>query len=121
MRRAPFLLLLLLAASPAALGWSGLGHRLVGDLAARHLHPSTQRQVRALLAGEREPTLAGGAAWADGLRDNDPAWFRRPARWHYVNLGRDCDYDPARDCPEGQCLVGAIRQQRRVLADRALP
>jgi len=121
MRRAPLLLLLLLAASPAALGWSGLGHRLVGDLAARHLRPSTQRQVQLLLAGESEPTLAGVASWADGLRDSDPALFRRTARWHYVNLGPDCDYDPARDCRGDQCLVGAIRQQQRVLADRTQP
>jgi len=121
MRRAPLLLLLLLAASPAALGWSGLGHRLVGDLAARHLRPSTQRQVQLLLAGESEPTLAGVAGWADGLRDSDPVLFRRTARWHYVNLGPDCDYDPVRDCRGGQCLVGAIRQQQRVLADRTQP
>ena len=111
------LLLLLLAASPAALAWSGLGHRLVADLAARHLQPSTQRQVQALLAGEADPTLAGIADWADGLRDSDPALFRRTARWHYVNLGPDCDYDPIRDCRGDQCLVGAIRKQQRVLAD----
>ena len=117
----PLFLLLLLAASPGALAWSGLGHRLVGDLATRHLRPSTQRQVGILLAGEPEPTLAGIADWADGLRDRDPARFRRTARWHYVNLGPDCDYDPIRDCPGDQCLVGAIRKQQRVLADRGAP
>ena len=114
----PFLLLLL-ATSPVALAWSGLGHRLVGDLAARHLQRSTQRQVQVLLAGEADPTLAGIADWADALRDSDPALFRRTARWHYVNLGPDCDYEPARDCPGDHCLVGAIRKQQRVLVDRS--
>ena len=117
----PLFLLLLLAASPGALAWSGLGHRLVGELAARHLRPSTQRQIQRLLAGEPDPSLAGIADWADRLRDSDPARFRRTARWHYVNLGPGCDYDPIRDCPGDQCLVGAIRQQQRVLADRAAP
>src|SRR4051794_21572713 len=120
MLRAPILLLLLLA-SPAALAWSALGHRLVGDLAARHLQPSTQREIRALLTGEPEPRLAGIADWADGLRDSDPAHFRATARWHYINLGPDCDYVPARDCVGGQCLVGAIAKQQAILADRGQP
>lgn len=117
MRRAPFLLLLLLAASPAALAWSVLGHRLVGDLAQRHLQPATQRQVQALLAGQPEPTLAGVADWADALRDSDPAYFRATARWHFVNLGPDCTYAPPRDCAGGNCVVGAIAAQRAILAD----
>src|SRR6478672_11727881 len=103
---------LLCLASPAALAWSALGHRLVGVIAERHLQPSTEREVRRLLAGESEPTLAGSGDWADHLRDLDPAYFRRTARWHYVNLGPDCRYDPPRDCPGGECVVGAISTQR---------
>ena len=120
MRRATILLLLLVA-SPVALAWSALGHRLVGDLAARHLQPSTQRQIQSLLAGEAEPTLAGIADWADDLRSSNPAYFRATARWHYIDLGPDCDYEPARDCVGGQCLVGAIARQQAILADRGQP
>src|SRR6478735_1051576 len=113
---------LLCLASPAALAWSALGHRLVGVIAERHLQSSTERQVRRLLAGESEPTLAGTGDWADHLRDLDPAYFRRTARWHYVNLdARTCAYDSARDCPGGQCVVGAIRAQQAILADGGRP
>ena len=52
MRRTRVSLLLfaaLLAASPAALAWSALGHRLVGAIAERHLDPAAEAQVRALL------------------------------------------------------------------------
>ncbi|MFL5386823.1 MAG: S1/P1 nuclease, partial [Longimicrobiaceae bacterium] len=97
--------LLLLAASRPAQAWSALGHRLVGDLAERHLQPATRRAVKDLLAGEPQPSLGGIADWADALRDRDPAYFRRTARWHYVNLGPDCRYDPQRDCPDGECVV----------------
>jgi nuclease S1 len=117
MRRLPALLFLLVF-SPAALAWSALGHRLVGDLAQRHLQPATARQVRALLAGEAEPTLAGVADWADTLRSSDPAAARRTSRWHYVNLGPGCDYEPVRDCADGDCVVGAIRAQQAILGDR---
>ncbi|MFL6593381.1 MAG: S1/P1 nuclease [Luteimonas sp.] len=110
--------LLLLTASRPAQAWSALGHRLVGDLAERHLQPTTRLAVQALLAGEPQPSLAGIADWADELRDRDPGYFRRTARWHYVNLGPDCRYDPPRDCPGGECIIAAIAAQRAILADR---
>ena len=116
--RCPFILLLAIA-SPGALAWGALGHRLVGDLAERHLQPSTQRAVRDLLAGEPEPTLAGVANWADSLRNTDPGRFKQTSRWHYVNLPENsCTYVAARDCADGQCVVEAIQTQRTLLADR---
>ncbi len=115
-----FFALLLAIASPGAMAWGALGHRLVGDLAERHLQPSTERAVRDLLAGEPEPTLGGVANWADSLRANDPGRFRTTSRWHYVNFPQNsCRYDMARDCANGQCVVEAIRTQRALLADRS--
>ena len=115
--------LLTLAISPAALAWSALGHRMVGELAQRHISPAALAQVELLLAGEPDPTLAGVADWADRLRDLDPERFKATSRWHYVNTppGLDCDYDAARDCPGGNCVIGAIQAQRRILADRSQP
>jgi len=110
-------LLVLLALSPAAMAWSALGHRLVADLAERHVQPATSRAIRRLLAGEPDPSLAGVAQWADDLRDTDPARFRATSRWHYVTLGDDCGYEPPRDCPDGNCVIGAIQAQRAILAD----
>lgn len=114
---------LALAASPAAMAWSALGHRLVGELAERHLDPATEAQVKLLLAGEPDPTLAGVADWADRLRDLDPERFKATSRWHYVNTppGAGCDYVSARDCPDGNCVIAAIEQQRAILADRKQP
>ena len=117
-----FVLLVLLISSPAVMAWSALGHRMVGEIAQRQLQPATARAVHDLLAGEREPNLAGVANWADALRSNDPARFRQTSRWHYVNVSdATCRYRPARDCVDGQCVVGAIQAQRGILADRRQP
>jgi hypothetical protein len=116
MRRLPALLLLLIL-SPAAMAWSALGHRLVGDLAQRHVRPATSRAIQGLLAGEPDPTLAGIAQWADDLRYSDTSRFRATSRWHYVSMEDDCRYDPPRDCPDGNCVIGAIRAQRAILAN----
>src|SRR3546814_3886843 len=73
-------------------------HRLVGELAQRHLTPAADAEVARLLAGEKDPTLAGVAAWADTLRNEDPPRFKATSKWHYVNTAPDggCRYVPAR-------------------------
>ncbi|MEO6364463.1 MAG: S1/P1 nuclease, partial [Luteimonas sp.] len=115
-------LLLVLVFSPPALAWSKFGHRLVGELAGRHLDASAQAEVRTLLAGEPDPTLAGVAYWADALRDDDPPRFKATSPWHYVNAkGGGCDVQMARDCADGNCVIGAIETQRAILSDRSLP
>ncbi|MFC0677015.1 S1/P1 nuclease [Lysobacter korlensis] len=124
MKRTPALvaaLILLLASTPAA-AWSALGHRLIGELAERHLTPEAKQEVARLLAGEDDPTLAGVATWADTLRSSSPEQFKRTAAWHYVKTTPgSCRIDFERDCKDGQCVVGAIEAQRRILADRSQP
>ena len=117
-----FSLAVLLTLAPAALAWGDLGHRMVGDLAARQLTPAARAEVARLLAGEPEPTLGGVANWADDLRNTDPERFKATSRWHYINAkGGGCAFDVARDCPDGNCVVAAIEAQRKILAGRSQP
>lgn len=115
---AMFVALLGLGVASSAAAWGAEGHRIVGLLAESELTPPARAEVARLLAGEPEPTLAGVAAWADEVRD-ETRW-RHTARWHWVNLPRanPCTYDAARDCPKGDCVVGAIERQLAILADR---
>lgn len=110
----------LLAPMPAR-AFGADGHRIIGELAQAQLSPATARAVADLLAGEADPTLAGIATWADELRET-PAG-RDTAPLHYVNFprGGSCRYRARRDCPGGRCVVGAIEDQARRLADRRLP
>jgi hypothetical protein len=117
-----FLTVLLLLLAPSAMAWSALGHRLVGELAQRHLTPAANASIAALLAGEPDPTLAGVATWADTLRASDPDRFKATSRWHYINTPPGtCSYDPQRDCANGECVIAAIEAQRRILADQRQP
>lgn len=110
----------------SALAWGPTGHRLVARLAETQLRPPARAEVARLLRGEPDPTLAGVANWADDLRDDpdagDPDLGRRTSRWHYVNLAEDdCAYRPPAHCPNGDCVIEAIRSQRALLADRRQP
>ena len=129
MNRRPFLLfpaaavaLVLALAVPAAQAWSRHGHQLVGELAERQLSPAVLAEVRTLLADEPEPGLAAIAPWADEIRASGNALGERSKRWHFVNIpGQDCHYLPERDCPDGNCIIGAIQAQQALLADRSQP
>ncbi|KAB8314243.1 S1/P1 nuclease [Tolypothrix campylonemoides VB511288] len=120
-RRPPLRLVAVLFACllpSVAAAWSSDGHRIVGELAAADLNPKARAEVARLLAGEPEPTLAGVAAWADRLRDEDPERGKATSRWHYVNFAdATCTYDAARDCAKGDCVVGAINRHFLALSD----
>ncbi|MGV8940496.1 MAG: S1/P1 nuclease [Lysobacter sp.] len=102
-----------------ASAWGPRGHQLVASLANDALTPQAYREVERLLADDPAQDLAGIASWADELREHDPDLGKRSARWHYVNIAeRNCQYDAARDCPDGDCVIEAIRTQAAILADR---
>lgn len=118
---AAFAILALFTAATAN-AWGELGHQLVAELAQRRLTPAADRQVRQLLQGEPQPSLAGIAMWADNLRTLDPDRFKATSKWHYVNIARGtCHYVAARDCPDGACVVQAIETQRRLMVDSSQP
>jgi hypothetical protein len=106
--------------APSARAWGPDGHRIVGALAESMLSAEARAEIEALLADETEPSLAGVSNWADAIRGEE-SW-RHTAPWHYLNLpDLSCDYQPPRDCRDGNCVIGAIEAQLRVLADRAQP
>lgn len=121
MRRV-FLPISLLLLPLQALAWGQLGHRLVGELAERHLDPAAEAQVKVLLAGEPDPSLAGVANWADQLRASSPEEFKRTSTWHYIDHSDgSCAFNPPKECPDGNCVIRAIEAQQRILADTAQP
>lgn len=98
----------------AAQAWGPVGHQAVAMAARAQLTPEALARVQELMALEPGATLAELATWADEHRSPDTA------PWHYVNFpAGDCTYRPARDCPDGQCVVAALDAQLRILESRA--
>lgn len=85
---------------------------------------TTRAEVDALLHLTHDKSLADVATWADDLRDerSERALWRATSKMHFVNFSSTtCHYDPARDCADGRCVVGAIEQYASVLGDRSRP
>jgi nuclease S1 len=94
--------------------WGSEGHQVVALIAQSQLTPKARVEVERLLAQEPGETLASVSTWADEHRNPSTA------SWHYVNFPRgNCVYDEQRDCPDGYCVVAAIKRQLQVLASNA--
>lgn len=90
--------------------WGTDGHRIIAALALQHLEPAAAKEAERLLSQEPGSTLVSISTWADEHRS--PA----TAAWHYINFPKgNCEYEQDRDCPDGKCVVEAIRKQSDIL------
>lgn len=110
-----FFLLHLWMITPA-FSWFDKGHRVVGLIAQAQLTEVARSEVERILPANMN--LADAAVWPDhegrSIRDFDPL--------HYVSIAEtDPGYDQARDCPERNCMVEALRWFTEVVADRNAP
>jgi hypothetical protein len=80
-------------ASTSIAGWGGIGHRLVGLIAANHLTPIAKQNVTWMLGKQ---TLADVSSWPDAIRGDQAG----TGPWHYADIPVDATgYDRDRDCP----------------------
>jgi len=110
-----FFLFHLLAPS-SVLSWYDKGHRIVGLIAHANLTAEARKEMEKILSGSI--TLAEAAIWPDhegrSIRDFDPL--------HYVRIPENASgYDQARDCPERNCMVEALKWFTAVVADKNAP
>jgi nuclease S1 len=91
--------------------WGPLGHKIVGEIADRHLAPEVKIKIRKNFNIKK---LADVANWADQVKKN-----RSQGAWHYCNIAEsERVYDRVRDCPEKACVVEKIREFVRALEVR---
>jgi hypothetical protein len=80
-RRAALPALALVALPAAAWGWGHNAHRVVGEIAERHLSDRARREIAVILDGDG---LAEVATWPDEVR-SDPAWVHA-VPWHFLSI-----------------------------------
>jgi hypothetical protein len=96
-----FLLSLSLWAAGGIPPWSKTGHRVVGEVAQKHLTRKAWKAISDLLDGE---TLAEVSNYGDAIK-SDRA-YSRFSPWHYVNFPADKAYTEVTPSPEGDVVQG---------------
>ena len=117
LHRLPLLTILTLMAGSVqpAYAWGERGHQAVGEIAQIRLNKRAREGCRRLLGPDF--SLAKVSTWADEIKRE--RGFTRP--WHYVNIPiTAAAYDPARHCPEGNCILGKLPRLIRQINDPAI-
>jgi hypothetical protein len=113
--RCGWALVALLVSPVPTWAWGPNGHRIVGEIADRHLTEEARRQIAVILEGDG---LAEVSTWPDFIR-SDPAW-NRAAPWHFVSIDdHETLATTARD-PAGDVLE-ALGRFEAVLRDPEAP
>lgn len=95
----------------AGLSWGHEGHAVVGLIAEHYMTPAALARARDLLDGA---TIESVASWADDYRHDHP----ETGPWHYIDVPlMDDKIDLAKECPDGDCVVGKTEQFLAVLKD----
>ena len=97
----------------SSFSWFDKGHRIVGLIAQANLTAAAGKEIEEILP--QNMSLADAAIWPDhegrSIKDFDPL--------HYVSIPENASgYDQARDCPERNCMVEALKWFLAVVADR---
>jgi hypothetical protein len=106
------ILTLVLAASqaPTAMAWGAMGHEAIAYIAQNFVASSTATYFQTLLGDTSTSYLANVATWADSYRYTTAGSFS--SGFHYIdakdNPPSSCSVSYSRDCPNNNCVVGAI-------------
>jgi len=87
----------------ASLLWGETGHRVVGEIAAKHISKRTARKISKLLDGA---TLAYVSTYADDIKSDKR--YTDFYSWHFANIPTNSTYTASPKNPEGD-IVQAIK------------
>jgi hypothetical protein len=115
------LLILLLFAPLFAFSWGVTGHRVVAELAQRHLSKKAKKELKKLIGREN---LAMWANWPDFIKSDTTHTWDMASKWHYVNvpgnLGKE-EFMSRLQNLTGENLYTQIKAMMAQVKDRSLP
>ncbi|MDO9183319.1 MAG: S1/P1 nuclease [Bacteriovorax sp.] len=90
--------------SPSAFSWGKTGHRIVGEIAQRHLNSSTLKGIKELAGVDN---LSRMSTWPDDVRSDPKMGYTSP--WHYVSIPNGKTYFEQKRNKEGDIIEALYR------------
>lgn len=81
--------------------WGMLGHRVVGEVASKHLNEATKNKLQSILGNQ---TLAEVSNWMDDIKSDEKYDSLKP--WHYVTIPDGMKYSETNLNPKGDVISG---------------
>ena len=112
---------LLTATSSAAMAWGLTGHRIIAEIAQRHLSKKARKNLEKLIG---KAPLAFWANWPDYIKSDTTDKWKQTGSWHYVDLPGHLDKeDFIHDLEglQGKNLYTQIPEMESLLKNKNLP
>lgn len=97
--------------SASAYPWGSTGHRVVGEIAQKHLNLQAATQVRAILQSQ---SLARVSTWADEIK-SEPETYKYTYNWHYTDWADEMHHHD--ETNSSGKLMTSINDHLRILKD----
>ncbi|WP_417450682.1 S1/P1 nuclease [Kordiimonas sp.] len=117
-------LVMIAGLSISASAYGPTGHRVIAELASKHLTPEAEAAIKKLLGDE---FMAEAANWPDEMRSNPDAFWRKETQtYHYINLPDGVSYEDSAKNPAGDALTALelfsnrVRDESLTLEERQL-
>ena len=110
----------LLFAPLYSFSWGVTGHRVVGEIAQKHLSGKAKKELRKLIGRE---TLAQWANWPDFIKSDTTGTWASASKWHYVNLPGNLskeEFMSKLQSLPGENLYTQIKVMMKQLGDKSL-
>jgi hypothetical protein len=88
----------------AAMAWGPTGHRVIGELAERHLTKKARKAIIQILGSE---SLAIASTWMDEVKSDDA--YDNTHDWHWVTIPDSLTYATSTKNPKGDVVEAITR------------
>lgn len=83
------LILLLIQPVQSAFGWGMTGHRVIAEIAERHLNKKAKKNIKQIIGNQK---LAYWSNWADFIKSDPDPVLNTTGSWHFVNAPGNLNY-----------------------------
>lgn len=105
--------IIIILLSSYAYSFGILGHRIVGEIAQKHISKATQKKLNKIAGNE---TLAMMANWPDFMK-SDREFSNRTYYWHFVTIPDGMTYETIEKEPKGD-IVESIGRMIEIISDK---
>lgn len=95
-----------------AQAWGMTGHRVVGEIAERHLTPKAKAEIKKILGNE---SIAMASNWADFIKSDTAYRYLEP--WHYVNVPPNLGLEEYKSFLKHDTTVSAYSQLKFLIKE----
>lgn len=115
-----FFIIVLLFSPLYSFCWGVTGHRVVAEIAQRHLSGKAKNELKKLIGRE---SLAQWANWPDFIKSDTTGTWDKTSKWHYVNIAGNLPKDEFMNGLknlQGENLYTQIKAMAAQLKDKTL-